>query len=132
MAKADLKTQATAASVDDFLDAVADARRRDEARTIDAMFRRVTGMEPRLWGSAIVGYGHYDYKYASGREGTMCRAGFSPRKAALTLYLTDSFGGNQGAADDLFARLGKHTTGASCMSSGWPTSIARCWNSLPR
>jgi Domain of unknown function (DU1801) len=108
MAKAELKTKATAVTVGAFIAGLPDARRRDEAGVIDALHRRVTGMEPKMWGPSI------DYKYDSGREGTMCRTGFSPRKAALTLY---AMGGPaetpEGAA--LFARLGKHTAGKGCL-----------------
>ena len=110
MAKADLKTRATEASVADYFAALPDAARRAEAAQIDAMFRRVTGLEPKMWGPSIVGYGSYDYKYASGREGTSCRTGFSPRKAALTFY---GFGSMD--AEDLFARLGKYTTSTGCL-----------------
>jgi hypothetical protein len=115
MAKAELKTKATEVSVADFIAAVPDARRREEAVAIDAMHRRVTGLEPKMWGPSIIGFGSYHYKYDSGREGTMCRAGFSPRKPALTLYLMGNYCDRQAEADDLFARLGKHTTGKSCL-----------------
>lgn len=115
MAKAELKTTETGASVADFLAAVPDERRRAEAGIVDAMHRRVTGCEPRMWGPSIVGYGSYHYKYDSGREGTMCRAGFSPRKAAMTIYLMGNYCERQAEADALFARLGKHTTGKSCL-----------------
>lgn len=115
MAKSDLKTKATAVSVADFIAAVSDARRRDEAAVIDAIHRRVTRLEPKMWGPSIIGYGSYDYKYDSGREGTMCRAGFSPRKAAMTVYLMGNYCNRQAEADDLFARLGKHKTGKSCL-----------------
>ena len=114
MAKAELKTKATEISVANYIAALPDAQRRAEVAAIDALFRRVTGCEPKMWGPSIIGYGSYHYKYESGREGTMCRAGFSPRKAALTLY---AMGGpadlNEGAA--LLARLGKHTTGKGCL-----------------
>jgi len=115
LAKADLKTKPTEVSVAEFLAAVPDERRRAEAAEIDALHRRVTGCEPKLWGPTIVGYGSYDYKYDSGREGTMCRGGFSPRKAAMTIYLMGNYVNRQAEADDLFARLGKHTTGKSCL-----------------
>lgn len=115
MAKAELKTKPTEVSVAEFLAAVPDERRRAEAAEIDALHRRVTGCEPKLWGPTIVGYGSYDYKYDSGREGTMCRGGFSPRKAAMTIYLMGNYVNRQAEADDLFARLGKHTTGKSCL-----------------
>jgi hypothetical protein len=115
MAKAELKTKATEVGVADFIAAQGDARRREEAAVIDAMHRRVTGLEPKMWGPSIIGYGSYNYKYDSGREGTMCRGGFSPRKAAMTLYLMGNYCDRQAEVDDLFARLGKHTTGKSCL-----------------
>lgn len=112
MAKAELKTKATAVSVADFIVAVPDARRREEAAAIDAMHRRVTGLEPKMWGPGIIGYGSYDYKYASGHSGTSCRAGFSPRKAAMVLYLV---GDEEAEAEELYARLGKHSRGKACL-----------------
>ena len=115
MAKAELKTKATEVSVAEFLAAVPDARRREEAAVIDALHRRVTGLEPQMWGPSIIGYGSYHYKYDSGREGTMCRGGFSPRKAAMTVYLMGNYCDQQAEADALFARLGKHKTGKVCL-----------------
>jgi hypothetical protein len=112
---AELKTKATEVGVADFIAGLPDERRREEARALDAIYRRVTGLEPTMWGPSIVGYGSYDYRYDSGRTGTMCKAGFSPRKAALTLYLVDDHGARQADADALFARLGPHSTGKSCL-----------------
>ena len=114
MAKAGNKTTATEASVAEFI-AAQDPRRQEEAMVLDAMFRRVTGLEPKLWGPSIIGYGSYRYKYESGREGESCRAAFSPRKAALTVYLMGNYCDHRVEADELFARLGKHTTGKSCL-----------------
>ena len=113
MAKAELKTKATAVSPADYFAAQAEPRR-SEAVTIDALFARVTGQQARMWGPNIVGYGSYDYKYESGREGTMCRAGFSPRKPALTFY---GYGGADDSAEGaaLLARLGKHSRGKGCL-----------------
>ena len=113
MGKAEIKTKATEVSVTDFIAAVPDARRREEAEVIDAMHRRVTGHDPQMWGPSIIGYGRYEYVYDSGHSGTMCRAGFSPRKAAMTLYLMGNYCDRQAEADALFARLGKHKTGKS-------------------
>ena len=115
MAKPELKTRASEVSVADFIAAVPDARRREEAEVIDAIHRHVTGLEPKMWGPSIIGYGSYDYKYDSGHSGTSCRAGFSPRKAAMTVYLMGSYCDHQAEADDLFARLGKHSRGKSCL-----------------
>lgn len=115
MAKAEIKTRATEVSVADFIAAGPDARRREEAAIVDAIHRRVTGLPPRMWGPSIIGYGSYDYVYDSGHSGTMCRAGFSPRKAAMTLYLMGHYCDRQPEADALFAKLGKHKTGKSCL-----------------
>lgn len=115
MSKGELKTKATDISVADFIAAVPDARRREEAVLVDAIHRRVTGHEPKMWGPSIIGYGSYDYTYDSGHGGTMARAGFSPRKAAMTLYLMGHYGDGQAEADALLAKLGKHKTGKSCL-----------------
>lgn len=115
MANADNKTKANDASVAGFIAGLGDARRQQEAMAIDAIMQRVTGEQPILWGPSIIGYGSYHYRYDSGREGVSCRAGFSPRKAALTLYLIGDFAGHQDTADALFAQLGQHKTGKSCL-----------------
>ncbi len=115
MAKAELKTKATEVTVADFIAAIPEARRREEAAAIDAIHRRVTGLDPKMWGPSIIGYGSYDYVYDSGRAGTMCRAGFSPRKAAMTLYLMGHYLDRQPEADALLAKLGKYKDGKSCL-----------------
>ena len=113
MAKAALKTTATAVSVDGFIAAQGEPRAA-EAAAIDAMLRRITGLEPKLWGPSIIGYGSYDYTYASGRVGTSCRAGFSPRKAALTFYGVGELADDDAGAG-LLAALGKHSLGKGCL-----------------
>ena len=116
MAQAVNKTTTTAVSVADFIAAVSDPRRREEAGVLDVLHRKITGCEPRMWGPSIIGYGSYAYKYDSGREGTSARAGFSPRKPALVFYLVGTYEGPRwDEADALFARLGPHTTGKSCL-----------------
>lgn len=115
MAKAENKTKPTEVTVEDFIAAVPDTRRREEAGVIDAMMRRVTGEEPKMWGPSIIGYGSYHYRYDSGREGDMCRVGFSPRKAQHVIYLIADFGERRAEAEALFAVLGKHTTSVSCL-----------------
>lgn len=115
MGKTEIKTKATEVSVADFITAVPEPRRRDEAAVIDAMHRRVTAEEPRMWGPSIIGYGSYDYVYDSGHSGTMCRAGFSPRKAAMTLYLMGHYEKRQPEADALLEKLGKYKNGKSCL-----------------
>ena len=108
---AENRTKPTDADVDAFIDAVDNDRRREEARTVLALMREVTGEEPAMWGPSMVGFGSVHYRYDSGREGDMFAAGFSPRKTALTVYLTDGFDGR----DELLERLGPHTTGKACL-----------------
>jgi len=108
---AEPKTKKTDASVAAFLDAVADPRRREDAREVLALMKRITGEEPKMRGPSIVGCGSYTYTYASGQTGDWPFAGFSPRKQALTLYLMPGFEKDA----DLMKRLGKHKTGKSCL-----------------
>ena len=108
---AELKTRANSASVKDFLAAVDDPQKRADARKVAAMMRRATGKRAKMWGSSIVGYGSYHYKYASGREGDFMLTGFSPRKSALTVYIMPGFSGFK----KLMAKLGKYKTGKSCL-----------------
>ncbi|RZV34691.1 MAG: DUF1801 domain-containing protein [Chromatiales bacterium] len=108
---AENKTKATKASVTEFMNSIADPQKRADARKVAAMMRRVTGKRAKMWGSSIVGYGTYHYKYASGREGDFMVAGFSPRKQALTVYVMAGFG----RFDALVAKLGKYKTGKSCL-----------------
>ena len=107
----DPKTRPTTASVDAFIDAVDDEGRRADCRVVAGLMAQITGAEGVMWGSSIVGFGTYHYRYASGREGDFFEAGFSPRKRALTIYVMAGFS----EYDDLLARLGKHTTGKSCL-----------------
>ena len=105
------KTKPTALSVTAFIDAIPDEARRADAKALVKLMQRATGEKPKLWGSAIIGFGACHYKYASGREGDMPMAGFAPRKAASVLYnIIDCKG-----ADVLFAKLGKHTAGKGCL-----------------
>lgn len=108
---AELKTKATKASVDKFLASVPDAKKRKDCLTILALMRQVTKAEPRMWGSSIVGFGDYRYRYESGRELDWFLVGFSPRKEALTLYLMP------GSPDftQALGSLGKYKTGKACL-----------------
>jgi hypothetical protein len=111
------KTQPTPSDVDAFIDTVEPAVRREEAQALLHLFRDVTKLPPKMWGPSIIGFGSYHYRYESGREGDAARAGFSPRKDKLTIYL---MGGYSNSAikvrlDQLRTRLGKHKTGASCL-----------------
>lgn len=108
---AELKTQKNDASVENFLSTVSDETQRADSYKLLEIFAKQTGEEPRMWDSAIVGFGQYHYKYESGREADWMLAGFSPRKAALTLYLSTGFEMDQ----DLLSKLGKHKLGKGCL-----------------
>lgn len=97
--------------VSDFLNAVEPARRHDEAAALDAFFRKVTGWDPVFYKGGMLGYGHYDYTYATGRTGTSFATGFAPRKAKLSIYIMPGYADFSGILD----RLGKHTKGQACL-----------------
>jgi len=111
MARSENKTVATALSVPSFLSGVIPASKAEDARELDALFRKVTGYEPVMWGSSIVGYGRYHYRYASGREGEFLATGFSPRKSALSIYIMPGYADFSA----LLERIGKHKMGKSCL-----------------
>jgi hypothetical protein len=94
-----------------FIASIPDEGQRRDATTLATVMERVTGSPPVMWGSNIVGFGSYHYRYASGREGDWFLAGFSPRSKSLTVYISDGFA-EYGA---LLERLGKHSTGKSCL-----------------
>ena len=102
----------TDAPVEEFLGQVPDNRRRDDARRLCAMMQEITGEPPAMWGSGIVGFGTYHYRYASGHEGDSALASFSPRRQHLVIYLVGEFGDRHQAA---LARLGPHQTGKGCL-----------------
>lgn len=108
---AELKTKQNDASVTAFLDGLADEKRRQDSYTVLSLMAKITGLEPKMWGDSIIGFGTQHYKYASGHEGDMPLIGFSPRKQYLTLYIVDGFDPYQ----DLLSRLGKHKLGKACL-----------------
>jgi hypothetical protein len=105
------KTRPISTIVDEFVKAVEDPGRREDCLALIALMKEITGCEPRMWGSSIVGFGDHHYRYASGREGDTFILGFSPRKDALTLYLGPGLERFQQTLD----RLGKHKTGKGCL-----------------
>ena len=107
----ELKTKRNDASVEDFLSSIEHEQKRQDAFTISALMQEVTGSEPQMWGTSIIGFGSYHYKYASGREGDFMLVGFSPRKQNLTLYIMPGFE----HYDELLNKLGKHKIGKSCL-----------------
>ena len=108
---AETKTHPTAVSVDDYIYAIDDERKRDDSRVLVKMMSKITGSKPKMWGPSIIGFGTYHYKYDSGHEGDAPVAGFSPRKAALTVYIMRGFA----KYDDLIAKLGKHKASKGCL-----------------
>lgn len=111
MAKTENKTSPTGASVGVFIDGIEMPTRKRDAETMLALMKRLTGLEPQMWGDSIVGFGRYHYRYDSGREGDFFLTGFSPRKSALTVYIVPGF---DKYADQL-ARLGPHKHSVSCL-----------------
>ncbi len=110
-ASADIKTRPNEVSVDAFIAKVPNDARRKDAEAALTLMKRVTGLQPKMWGPSIIGFGSCRYKYESGREGDMCMTGFSPRAAATVFYVTG------GVPDDdaLYRKLGKHKLGKSCL-----------------
>jgi len=113
MAKADNKTKATNIDPKDFVAAVEPEKKRADAKILLDFFKRVTGLEPKMWGPSIIGYGRYYYKYESGREGEMLMTGFSPRKQNLVMYIMPGYRAE--AMQNKLGRLGKHKLGKSCL-----------------
>ncbi|HUP15343.1 MAG TPA: DUF1801 domain-containing protein [Acidimicrobiia bacterium] len=97
-------------SVQRFVEGIDHPERRRDAETLLEMMSRVTGEKARLYGN-IIGFGHYHYKYTSGRESDAAAAAFSPRKAAISLYVPDGVGSHT----ELLHRLGPHTSGVGCV-----------------
>ena len=108
---AENKTKATAKSVPEFLDQIADPLKRADCLNIADLMEELTGAKPRMWGDSIVGFGDYRYKYASGREGDWFLVGFSPRKQNLTIYIM----GYLEYYPDLLENLGKFKNGKGCL-----------------
>ena len=106
-----MKTRETTASVSAFLKAIPDPQRRKDAAAVATMMKAATKTSPKMWGTAVVGFGTQHYKYASGREGDCFRVGFAPRKDRLTIYITSSFEQHP----DLMEKLGRYKTGIACL-----------------
>ena len=102
----------TGASVAEFLARVPDGQRRQDARRLCAIMQEITGQPPVMWGTSIIGFGTYHYRYASGREGDSALASFSPRAQQLAVYLV---GGFEVRHQSVLARLGPHKTGKGCL-----------------
>lgn len=117
MAKAENKTKENDGNVAAFIASVEHDGRRNDALELLDLFKEITREEPKMWGDTIVGFGSYHYKYDSGREGEMCRSGFSPRKQNLSLYVLSctSESENKAKQAELLEKLGPHKRGSSCL-----------------
>ncbi len=105
------KTAQNSSDVSTFLASVEHPQRREDALVLLEMMTEITGHPAKMWGSSIVGFDSYHYKYDSGREGDFMCVGFSPRKSSMSVYIMPGFSGY----DDTMTRLGKHKTGKSCL-----------------
>jgi Domain of unknown function (DU1801) len=114
---AEAKTTITDQAVEAFIAVVEPPAKREEAVVLDALFRKITGKQPKMWGASIIGYGEYRTTYDSGRDVHWMRSGFSPRKAKHSLYLMGGYCDEITAAHraEALARLGKYSTGKSCL-----------------
>ncbi len=105
------KTAATTEDVSDFINKVDNAKKREDSFTLISLFQKITGKEPKMWGPSIIGFGTYHYKYASGHEGDAPLAGFSPRRNALVIYMSNEFE----KREELLKSLGKHKSTKACV-----------------
>lgn len=108
---AELKTKATTQRVSEFLNSIENKQKRADCRVISKMMREATGKRAKMWGTSIVGFGIYDYKYANGHGGSWPIVCFSPRSKNITLYIMPGFS----KFGKLMSRLGKYKTGKSCL-----------------
>ena len=108
---AELKTKQNDGDVDAFIASVENETRRRDAATIKETMTRLSGEEPQMWGTSIVGYGTYSYMSGAGQENHWMKIGFSPRKQSLTLYIMNGFS----EYEDLLSKLGNHSLGKSCL-----------------
>lgn len=107
----ELKTKQNDNSVIEFIEQVESPKKREDAYQLLDIFTETTEHEAKMWGPSMIGFGSYHYKYTSGHEGTAPLVGFSPRKAKISLYLSAC----DPARESLLEKLGKHTTGKSCV-----------------
>lgn len=107
------KTKPTAVTVESYLAAIVDDTRREDCHVLTEMMQRLSGHPPIMWGTGIVGFGTYHYKYASGHEGNSCLIGYSSRKGDISVYLLSGYETDRTNA--LLAQLGRHKIGKACL-----------------
>jgi len=112
MKKGENKTKETEASVDDFIAKIEDEQKRNDCLLLAELMRDITGLEPKMWGPSIIGFGSYHYKYESGREGDSILTGFSPRKQNISIYTNVHLEEHQ----ELLKNLGKYKSSVSCIN----------------
>ncbi|MDM4766501.1 DUF1801 domain-containing protein [Pelomonas sp. SE-A7] len=108
---AEPKTRPTDQPVSEFIAALPDERKRADCQRVTELMQEASGVAPRMWGSAIIGFGAYLFTPSGGKPTEWPVLAFSPRKTDLTLYVLTNFKGQE----DLLARLGKHKTGKVCL-----------------
>lgn len=111
MSKTQNKTTETEASVTDFLNSLAEKKKKDDCIIVKNLMEEITGESAKMWGTSIIGFGNYHYKYDSGREGDFLKIGFSPRMHNLSLYIMPGFE----RYEDYMSKLGRYKTGKSCL-----------------
>ena len=109
---AENKLQETTGNVSKFVEEIEDEKKRQDAYQLIQLFSEETGYEPKMWGANIIGFGRYHYKYASGHEGDAAPIGFSPRKAQISIYLSQP---EDEIREEKLSRLGKHKMGKGCL-----------------
>lgn len=107
---AERKTNETNESVDEFIDAIEDDSKREDCRAITKLMAAATGVEPRMWGTSIVGFGKHHYEYANGKPGEICKVGFAPRAKSIAIYLP-----KYPEHATLINKLGKHKYSGGCL-----------------
>ncbi|WP_099361484.1 DUF1801 domain-containing protein [Fredinandcohnia onubensis] len=107
----ELKTKENDASVIEFIESVESPKKKEDAYKLLDFFTETSGYPAKMWGTSIIGFGSYHYKYASGHEGDAPLVGFSPRKAKISLY----FATGDTKREELLEKFGKHTTGKACV-----------------
>lgn len=108
---AENQSETTQASVERYLSAIEDDARREDCRVLCELIAKAIQLPPKMWGTSIVGFGSYHYRYESGREGDSCLTGFSSRKSDITLYLTATVL----EQEELLSKLGRHKVGKGCL-----------------
>ncbi len=104
------KTNETDDSVDQFIDAIADESKRIDCRAIVKLMTAATGVEPKMWGASIVGFGKHHYQYANGKPAEICKIGFAPRSKSFAFYIP-----KYPEHASLIKKLGKHKYSGGCL-----------------